>query len=269
MIKFLYYAYAGIRSLRPDLPFNKANESSAIAPLPAKLMHLLSIADQHRIWLDDIYLNLHIPAASISSRFTESEDITRRIHPSTPMIQCNSPSGSHTPRLGQMHRTVATINRILFLPLKTEHPRSTHPAATFIWCMLHIIFMVDLTAWPPPPNDPRTNKKFLHEVCPTHSHRQETSPDDSASTVHIPSTKLKLHDIVRICLHHYHIEEDELEASHQEKKDCLLLEPSAETARVQSDAYRERPDDNRKSKFSLSSNAYIDSSFNPSSNFWR
>ena len=52
----------------------------------------------------------------------------------------------------------------------------------------------------------------------------------------------------------------------REKKDCLLLEPSAETARVQSDAYRERPDDNRKSKFSLSSNAYIDSSFNPSSN---
>ena len=279
MIKILYYAYVGIRSLRPDLPFDKANESSAIAPLPAKiLMHLLSIADQHRIWLDDIYLNLHIPAASISSRFTESEDITRRIHPSTPMIQCNSPSGSHTPRLGQMHRTVATINRILFLPLKTEHPRSTHPAATFIWCMLHIIFMVDLTAWPPPPNDPRTNKKFLHEVCPTHSHRQETSPasrsftlivfaDDSASTFHIPSTEVKLHDIVRICLHHHHIiEEDELEASLKRKKDCLLLEPSAETARVQSDAYRERPDDNRKSKFSLSPNAYIDSSFNPSSN---
>ena len=231
MIKILYYTYAGIRSLRPDLPFNKANESSAIAPLPAKLMHLPSITDHH-IWLDDIYLNLHIPAASISSRFTESEDITRRIHPSTPMIQCNSPSGSHTPRLGQMHRTVATINRILFLPLKTEHPRSTHPAATFIWCMLHIIFMVDLTAWPPPPNDPRTNKKFLHEVCPTHSHRQETSPasrpftlivfaddSDSASTFHIPSTEVKLHDIVRICLHHHHIiEEDELEASLKRKK---------------------------------------------------
>ena len=233
MIKFLYYAYAGIRSLRPDLPFNKANESSAIAPPPAKMMHLPSITDHH-IWLDDIYLNLHIPAASISSRFTESEDITRRIHPSTPMIQCNSPSGSHTPRLGQMHRTVATINRILFLPSKTEHPRSTHPAVTFIWRMLHTIFMVDLTAWPPPPNDPRTKKKILHEVCPTHSHRQETSPasrssklivfaDDSASTFHIPSTELKLHDIVRICLHHHHIEEDELEALNQEKKDCLLV----------------------------------------------
>jgi hypothetical protein len=154
-----------------------------------------------------------------------------------------------------MHRTVTTINRILFLPSKTDHPRSTHPAVTFIWRVLHIIFMVDLAAWPPPPNDPRTNKKFLHEVCPTHSHRQETSPDDSASTFHIPSTKLKLHDIVRICLHHHHIEEDELEASHQEKKDCLLLEPSAETARVQSDAYREHPDDNRNSKFSLISNA--------------
>ena len=191
MIKILYYAYVGIRSLRPDLPFNKANESSAIAPLPAKLMHLPSITDHH-IWLDDIYLNLHIPAASISSRFTESEDITRRIHPSTPMIQCNSPSGSHTPRLGQMHRTVTTINRILFLPSKTEHPRSTHPAVTFIWRVLHIIFMVDLTAWPPPPNDPRTKQKFLHEVCPTHSHRQETSPDDSASTFHIPSTELKI-----------------------------------------------------------------------------
>jgi len=196
MIKFLYYAYAGIRSLRPDLPFNKANELSAIAPPPAKMMHLPLITDHH-IWLDDIYLNLHIPAASISSRFTESEDITRRIHPSTPMIQCNSPSGSHTPRLGQMHRTVTTINRILLLPSKTEHPRSTHPAVTFIWRMLHIIFMVDLTAWPPPPNDPRTNKKFLHEVCPTHSHRQETSPDDSASTFHIPSTELKIHHDIR------------------------------------------------------------------------
>jgi hypothetical protein len=98
--------------------------------------------------------------------------------------------------------------------------------------MLHIIFMVDLTAWPPPPNDPRTNKKFLHEVCPTHSHRQETSPasrpftlivfaddSDSASTFHIPSTEVKLHDIVRICLHHHHIiEEDELEASLKRKK---------------------------------------------------
>ena len=271
MIKNLYYAYVGIRSLRPDLPFNKANESSAIAPLPAKVMHLLSIADQHRIWLDDIYLNLHIPAASILSRFTESEDITRRIYPSTPMIQCNSPSGSHTPGLGQMHRTDVTINQILFLPSKTKHPRSTHPAVTFIWRILHIIFMVDLTAWPPPPNDPRTKKQNLHEVCPTHSHRQETSPasrssklivfaDDSASTFRIPSTELKLHDIVRICLHHI------VEIASREIRLGLLLEPSAETARVQSDAYRERPDDNRKSKFSLSSNAYIDSSFNPSSN---
>jgi hypothetical protein len=117
--------------------------------------------------------------------------------------------------------------------------------------------MVDLTAWPPPSN-PRTKNKFLHKVCPTHSHRQETSPasrssklivfsDDSASTFHIPSAELKLYDIVRICLHHHHnkiiIEEDELEASHQgNKKDCLLLEPSTETARVQSDAYRERLD---------------------------
>ena len=172
MIKILYYAYAGIRSLRPDLPFNKANESSAIAPLPAKLMHLPSITDHH-IWLDDIYLNLHIPAASISSRFTESEDITRRIHPSTPMIQCNSPSGSHTPRLGQMHRTVTTINRILLLPSKTEHPRSTHPAVTFIWRVLHIIFMVDLTAWPPPPTtlEPIKNS-YTKSVLHTHTARK-------------------------------------------------------------------------------------------------
>jgi hypothetical protein len=150
------------------------------------------------------------------------------------MIQCNSPSGSHTPKLGQMHHTVAAINRILFLPSKTEHPRSTHPAVTFIWRMLHTIFMVDLTAWPPPPNDPRTKNKILHEVCPTHSHRQETSPAsrssklivfayDSASTFHIPSTELNLHDIVRICLHHHHIEEDELEALNQEKKTVCLL----------------------------------------------
>ena len=136
-------------------------------------MHLLSIADQHRIWLDDIYLNLHITAASISSRFTESEDITRRIHPSTPMIQCNSPSGSHTPRLGQMHRTVTTINRILFLPSKTEHPRSTHPAVTFIWRMLHIIFMVDLTAWPPPPTTLGPNKNsYTKSVLHTHTARK-------------------------------------------------------------------------------------------------
>ena len=126
MIKFVYYAYVGIRSLRPDLPFNMANESSAIAPLLAELMRLLSIAD-HQIWLDNIYLNLHIPAASILSRFTESEDITRCIHPSTPTIQCNSPSGSHTPRLGKMHCSNTTINRILFLPSKTKKTRLDSP----------------------------------------------------------------------------------------------------------------------------------------------
>ena len=126
MIKILNYAYIGIRSLRPDLPFNKANESSVIAPLLAKLMRLLSIAD-HRIWLDDIYLNHHISAASISSRFTESEDITSRVHPSTPTIQCNSPLGSHTPRLGKMHHSNTTINRILFLPSKTKKTRLDSP----------------------------------------------------------------------------------------------------------------------------------------------
>ncbi len=52
-------------------------------------------------------------------------------------------------------------------------------------------------------------------------------------------------------MHHHHIEEDELEASHQEKIDCLFLETSTETARVQRNAYKERLDEIAKMKFEM------------------
>ncbi len=73
MIKILYYIYVGICSFHPILPFIKANDVIAIAPLPADLIRPFAIRTFEN-WLDDVYLNSREQARNNPSRFTESED---------------------------------------------------------------------------------------------------------------------------------------------------------------------------------------------------
>ena len=73
MIKILYCIYVGIRSFLPVLPFIKANDLIAIAPLPADLIRPLAIRT-FATWLDDVYLKSREQARNNPSRFTESED---------------------------------------------------------------------------------------------------------------------------------------------------------------------------------------------------
>jgi hypothetical protein len=73
MNKILYCIYVGICSFHPILPFIKANDLIAIAPLPADLIRPLAIRTFTN-WLDDVYLNSQSQARNNPSRFTESED---------------------------------------------------------------------------------------------------------------------------------------------------------------------------------------------------
>ena len=73
MNKILYYIYVGICSFHPILPFIKANDVIAIAPLPADLIRPFAIRTFEN-WLDDVYLNSRARARNNPSRFTESED---------------------------------------------------------------------------------------------------------------------------------------------------------------------------------------------------
>ena len=129
------------------------------------------------------------------------------------------------PDLGRCIAPSRPSTEYCFYPRRPNiHARLTRLSPLYGVCCTSSSWLTSRPGLPPPTTLGPKKKKFLHEVCPTHSHRQETSPDDSASTFHIPSTELKIHhDIVHICLHHHHIEEDELEALNQEKKDCLLV----------------------------------------------
>ncbi len=73
MIKILYCIYIGIRSFHPVLPFIKANDLIAIAPLLANLIRPLAIRTFTNR-LDDVYLNSRAQARNNPSRFTKSED---------------------------------------------------------------------------------------------------------------------------------------------------------------------------------------------------
>jgi hypothetical protein len=73
MNKILYCIYVGICSFHPIFPFIKANDLTAIAPLPTNLKRLHSIRTFAN-WLDDVYLNSRARARNNPSRFTESED---------------------------------------------------------------------------------------------------------------------------------------------------------------------------------------------------
>ncbi len=73
MIKILYCIYVGIRSFHPVLPFIKANDLIAIAPLPTNLIRPLAIRTLAN-WLGDVYQNSRARARNNPSRFTESED---------------------------------------------------------------------------------------------------------------------------------------------------------------------------------------------------
>ena len=96
MIEILYCIYVGIRSFHPVLPFIKANDLIAIAPLPADLIRPLDIRTFVN-WLDDDYLNSRARARNNPSRFTESEDYSPLLDP----IYCPRHSG-YAPTSGSL-----------------------------------------------------------------------------------------------------------------------------------------------------------------------
>ena len=80
MLKILYCIYFGIRSFHPVLPFIKANDLIAIAPLPADLIRPLAIGT-FATWLADVYLNSRARVRNNPSRFTEPEDYSPLLGP--------------------------------------------------------------------------------------------------------------------------------------------------------------------------------------------
>ena len=151
MIKILYYIYVGIRSFHPLLPFTKANDLIAIAPLPADLICPLSTTT-YTNWLDVVYLNSQARVRNNPSRFTESEDYSPLPDPIPRPRSSGHASTSCPIQNGTVHCSapgnIVTISRT---PTTTDGSRATRGGtATLLLRPTLAIVIKSLFICPPP-----------------------------------------------------------------------------------------------------------------------
>ena len=151
MIKILYYIYVGICSFHPILPFIKANDVIAIAPLPADLIRPFAIRTFEN-WLDDVYLNSREQARNNPSRFTESEDYLPL--PDPIVRPQHSASGSVQNGIVQRPapRHVLIKSRT---PLAMNGSRANRCGTTTFILRPTIAIVIQFLFACPPPHDPR------------------------------------------------------------------------------------------------------------------
>ena len=142
----------GIGSFHSDLPFIKANDLTAIAPLPTNLICPLAIGTFPN-WLDDVYLNSQVWAPNISSRFTKSEDYPLRLDPTHPPRQSDFCSNSCQLQPGPMQRSApSNIIPIFGTLTTTDDSHATRCKSTLLlWTTLSIAIKI-LSVCPPPHN---------------------------------------------------------------------------------------------------------------------
>jgi hypothetical protein len=132
MIRFLYYAYVGIRSRHPHIALNKANRLAVTAPLTSSWPHLSPLVDIPN-WVDDVYLKRRGADSSIGSRFAKSEPYARRVVFSLPPWPRSSPvkqpSIPNVPSLApasQSHQELKLFHQLHIIH-QADPPRFTKP----------------------------------------------------------------------------------------------------------------------------------------------
>jgi hypothetical protein len=152
MIKILYCIYVGICSFHPVLPFIKANDLIAIAPLPANLIHPLAIRTFAN-WLDDVYLNSQARVRNNPSRFTESEDYSPLPDP----IYRPQHSASGSLQNGTVQRSVpSNVLTKSHTPIAMDGSRAYRGGTTTLLLRPTLAIVIKFLFVCPPPHDPRS-----------------------------------------------------------------------------------------------------------------
>ena len=154
MFTKLYYIYVGICSFHPILPFIKANDLIAIAPLPADLIRPFAIRTFEN-WLDDVYLNSRARARNNPSRFTEPEDYLPLLGP----IYRPRHSGYAPTRCSLQNGTVqcSAPSNILpksCTPIAMDGSRANRGGKTTLLLRPPLAIVIQFLFACPPPHDP-------------------------------------------------------------------------------------------------------------------
>ena len=145
MNKILYCIYVGICSFHPILPFIKANDLIAIAPLPADLIRPLAIRTFAN-WLDDVYLNSRVRARNNPSRFTESEDYSPLPDP----IYRPQHSASRSLHNGPVQRSTPSNG----FPIAMDGSRANRGGTSTLLLRPTLAIVIQFLFACPPPHDP-------------------------------------------------------------------------------------------------------------------
>ena len=154
MNKILYCIYVGICSFHPSFPFIKANDLTAIAPIPADLIRPHSIRTFAN-WLDDVYLNSRARARNNPSRFTEPEDYSPLLGP----IYCPRHSGyaptSFSLQNGTVQRSVpSNVLTKSHTPIAMDGSRAYRGGTTTLLLRPTLAIVIKFLFACPPPHNP-------------------------------------------------------------------------------------------------------------------